>query len=335
VLRHVSRERRPGDRGRGLGAAHADAVALTVTVYRRLLREAAGVGRGELRRAGETVGARLEPDQVDELDGIAAGAGCDVRELLAINARTELLAGRGGGECSLLGRRAPDGAWLAQTWDWHPALAPAALAWTVGSFTTVTEAGILAKLGQSRAGLAVGLNFLTCTADGGLDGVPIHVVARLLLDRCATGAEARDLLAGVRCSASSCLTVAAGDDLFSAELSPGGTRIVEADPDGWLVHTNHFLLPPLTGRDTQPDTHPGTLARRARLARAARAGTPPLLALAEHAPESEPLCRHGDPRGTPWAERRRTLLALWAQPARRSLRVAAGPPCSARFVDVA
>ena len=40
LRRHVSRERRPGDRGRGLGLAHADAVALTVAVYRRLLREA-------------------------------------------------------------------------------------------------------------------------------------------------------------------------------------------------------------------------------------------------------------------------------------------------------
>jgi isopenicillin-N N-acyltransferase-like protein len=310
-------------------------VGLTVTVYRRLLREAAGVGRGELRRAGELVGARLAPELVDELEGIAAGAGVDARELLAINARTELLAGRGAGECSLLGRGEPDGAWLAQTWDWHPALAPAALAWTVGAFTTITEAGILAKLGQSRAGLAVGLNFLTCTADGGLDGVPVHIVARLLLEGCATGAEARELLAGVRCSASSCLTVATGDDLFAAELSPGGTRIVEPDADGWLVHTNHFLLPPLAGRDSQPDTHPGTLARRARLARAARAGTPPLRALAEHAPASEPLCRHGDPRGTPWAERRATLLAMLARPATRSLRVAAGPPCVTPFVEVA
>ncbi len=332
---HVSRERRPGDRGRELGAAHASAVALTVRVYRRLLREAAGAGRAELRRAGEVLGARLEPELVEEVEGIAAGARVDARELLAINARTELLAGRGGGECSLLGRREPGGAWLAQTWDWHPALAPAALAWTAGPFTTVTEAGILAKLGLSRHGLAVGINFLTCTEDGGLDGVPVHVVARLVLERCATGAEARALLAGVRCSASSCLTVAAVDDLFAAELSPGGTRIVEPDDDGWLVHTNHFLLAPRAGRDSQPDTHPGTIARRARLARAARAGTPPWQALADHAPASEPLCRHGDPRGTPWAERRATLLAVWAQPARRSLRVAAGPPCRAPFREVA
>jgi isopenicillin-N N-acyltransferase like protein len=329
MLFHVSREPRPGDRGRGLGAACADAVGLTLTVYRRLLREAAGLGPAELRAAGDVVGAGLDPALLEEVEGIAAGARVDVRELLAVQARTELLGG-GAGECSLLAAR---GSWLAQTWDWHPALAPAALAWTVvdgeGWFTTVTEAGLLAKLGVSGAGLACGLNFLTCSADGGLDGVPIHVLARLVLARCGSGAEARTLLAGARVSASSCLTVAADGDLFAAELSPGGTGIVEADPDGRLVHTNHFLLPPPSGHDTQPDLHPGTLARRARLA---RARTP--RALGQHAPRGEPLCRHGDPPGTPWAEHRATLLAIWAEPARRSLRVAAGPPCRTPFVAV-
>ena len=63
----------------------------------------------------------------------------------------------------------------------------------------MTEAGILAKLGDQRAhGVACGLNFLTCSADGGLDGVPIHVLLRLVLERCATAAEALALLLGVR-----------------------------------------------------------------------------------------------------------------------------------------
>ncbi len=110
----MSREPRPGDRGRGFGRALADQVAATVATYRRLLRSVA-----DLRAAGDEVGARLDPELVTELEGIAAGAGQDVRELLAINARTELMAGVPG-ECSLFGRVEPAGAWLAQTWDWHP-----------------------------------------------------------------------------------------------------------------------------------------------------------------------------------------------------------------------
>ncbi|MDA0184363.1 C45 family peptidase [Solirubrobacter phytolaccae] len=335
---HSSREREPGDRGRGFGRAQAAAVGVTVTTYRRLLREAADLSRQDILRAGETVGARLDPELVDELEGIAVGSGQDVRELLAINARTELLAG--GSECSLLGRLELDGGWLAQTWDWHPALAAATVVWTVEAgdrwWQTVTEAGVLAKLGHNDRGVACGLNFLTSSADGGLDGTPIHILLRQVLEGCGSGAEARELLARARTSASSCITVAtAGSaDLFAAELSPGGARFVEPDRDGWLVHTNHFLSTPRAGEDTMPATHPGTLDRFVRLARAARMGAGVPQVLAQHGEVAEPVCRHGDPPGTPWAEQRATLAATWCRPAWRSLRVAAGPPCRAVFEPV-
>ena len=62
-----------------------------MATYRRLLRETAG----DLAPHGERVAAALEgrwPDLIEELEGIAAGAAQDPLELLAINARTELLA---------------------------------------------------------------------------------------------------------------------------------------------------------------------------------------------------------------------------------------------------
>jgi isopenicillin-N N-acyltransferase-like protein len=316
---------------------------VTVATYRRLLREAAGLGHDQVLAAGDVVGFRLSadhPELVAELEGIAAGSGQDVRELLAINARTELLAGtQARGECSLLARSEPPGAWLAQTWDWHPDLGPAAVTWTVEQsgrwFTTVTEAGVLAKLGHNGSGVACGLNFLTCSADGGLDGTPIHILLRLVLQHCTGGADARALLANAHTAASSCITVASRADLFAAELSPGGARLVEADPDGWLVHTNHFLAAPPAGVDIMPGTHPGTLDRFVRVARAARAGISVPRALAQHGAVVEPVCRHGDSPGTAWSDRRATLLAVWAQPARHRFRVAAGPPCSSAFAAVA
>lgn len=333
IPHHVSRERTPGDRGRGFGRARATEVRANVTTYRRLLREAAGFAHADLLAAGEVVGGRLDGALLDELDGIAVGAGLDVRELLAINARTELLAGT---ECSLIGRLELDGGWLAQTWDWHPECR--AVLWTVETddrwWQTVTEAGVLAKLGHNSAGVACGLNFLTCSEDGGLLGTPIHVLLRLLLERCASGAEARALLGAAQTSASSCITVAGVNTLFAAELSPGGTRFVEPGRDGWLVHTNHFLAGPAVGSDTMPSAHPGTLDRFVRLARAVREGRSVPAVLAQHGEVAEPVCRHGDPPGTAWADRRATLLATWARPASRSLRVAAGPPCRNAFALV-
>jgi isopenicillin-N N-acyltransferase-like protein len=299
---------------------------VTVATYRRLLAEAAGIGPSDLRRGGADVAERLEPRWpalFDELEGIAAGAGQDVLELAAVNARTELLAGG----CSVVAHA--DGS-LAQTWDWHPDLAAATVTWTVHQpggrrFTTATEAGILGKLGCTSGGLACGLNFLACSEDGGTEGVPIHVLLRLVLERCDGVEEALALLRGARTSASACVTLAGGATAVAAELSPSGVTLVHPDADGWLVHTNHFLAGPVAGSDTLAAERPGTYARRELLARLVRDGVPVREALGAHAPAEEPVCRHADP-DAPWAERRATLLALTA--VRGELSVAAGPPCS-------
>jgi isopenicillin-N N-acyltransferase like protein len=313
-------------------------VATTVATYRRMLHETAG----ELAPHGERVAAALGdrwPEPVEEIEGLAAGAGQDPLELLAINARTELLAPGQAAECSVIGRLRDGRVELAQTWDWHPDLAPARVVVTTVApgrpwFTTVTEAGILAKLGVSANGLACALNFLGCSVDGGLGGVPIHVLLRVLLERCEGATDALALLLGAQVTASSCVTVAAaeagGVALFAAELSPGGARLVLPDDDGLLVHTNHFLRTPPRGEDTDVVTYPGTLLRRWHLERVLRAGTDPLRALAEHFPAGEPVCRHGLDEGL-WANRRETLLAIAVDPAVPSLRVAAGPPCRAPF----
>ena len=331
----MSRESRAPDRGYALGRAHADAVAVTIATYRRLLREAAGIGPSELRGAGADVAERLEarwPDLFEELEGIAAGARQSVLELAAINARTELLAGTSGSECSVIAWTDGTRASLAQTWDWHPDLAAATLIWTVHRegrwFTTATEAGILGKLGCNSAGVACGLNFLTGTEDGGTHGAPVHLLLRLILERCDDAGSALDLLRGTRASASSCITVATPGEVVAAEVSPGGVTAVQPDADGWLVHTNHFLVEPPLGSDTQPAQQPGTLARRDLLAGLVRQGVPVLEALASHLPAEQPVCRHGDPPGTPWADRRVTLLALAIDPTGREIRVAPGPPCS-------
>ena len=205
------------------------------------------------------------PELVDELDGIAAGAGQDTLELLAINARSELLSPIAVTECSSIGRLRGAGVSLAQNWDWHPDLAPARVLLTTAPpgdpwFVTMTEAGILAKVGLNARGLATALNFLTCSVDGGLDGVPVHVLLRVLLERCGSATDALELLMGARVSASACVTIAVaepgGAALFAVELSPGGAALVRPDADGLLIHTNHFLVPPAQGDDTQPRDHP-------------------------------------------------------------------------------
>lgn len=313
-------------------------MARTVGVYERLLAVAGGSDRAALAAAGHDVLAgleRLAPAAARELAGLAEGAGQPLPLLAAVNARTELLAAGPAAECSLVAAAGT----LAQTWDWHPDLAPAATVWTVVQpggrwFTTLTEAGILAKLGLSSAGVACGLNFLRTSADGGTGGLPIHVALRAVLERCETVADAVALLRSAPVTASSCVTLVADGAVVAAELSPGGCVLVGPDADGSLVHTNHFLGVPPAGRDLERDEGPGSVLRRDHLMRwLARHGFDPVALLRAHAPERQPVCRHVD-ASAPWAERRATLAAVILEPARGRFRVCAGAPCRGSFADV-
>lgn len=119
---------------------------------------------------------------------------------------------------------------LAQNWDWHPDLASSTLVWVVehpgGRFATLTEAGMLGKIGLNDAGLGVGLNLLTTTADGGAEGVPIHALLRAVLERCPSVEAAVELLCGATVRASSAVTVATTGDAVTVELSPGGPNVI-------------------------------------------------------------------------------------------------------------
>jgi isopenicillin-N N-acyltransferase-like protein len=309
---HVSHERTPRARGEAFGRAHAGRVRHTVEVYRGLCDLSAG-GR-----------VRASDDEHDEIAGIAAGAGVDCRELLAVNARTELIASRSVDECSVVGA----GGLLAQNWDWHPDLQESTLVWIVHEhgrwFATVTEAGILAKIGLNDAGLGVCLNLLASSADGGLEGVPIHLLLRRVLS-CRSVDEAVELLTSARVSASSAVTVATPGDVASVELSPGGANVLRGSTG---AHTNHFLEPPRAGRDVGLEESPSTEARLEVIQR-----LPLLEALRSHEGHPKGVCRHVD-ESEPWEERTATLASVIMDLAAGRLHVAAGQPCTAPHVEI-
>jgi isopenicillin-N N-acyltransferase like protein len=268
VNRWTSTESAPYERGRAFGAGLAPAVANTVAVYGRMFREDMGLdddgiaARG--REVADMVGA-FRPALARELEGIAAGAGQPAALLFAVNARTELLCGGvvsgvAGAECSTVAVVDEDGqrAVLAQNWDFHPALAASRVAWTVrredaASFTSFTEAGILAKLGVNAHGLAIGIDFLSSDRDTGVGGIPVHVVVRAVLEEARTLPEAIELVERAPVSASVCITVAGprGDGrvgVVALERWPGG--VGRHEPHGappHLAHTNHFLEPFVAG----------------------------------------------------------------------------------------
>ena len=347
IPEHHSAEAGPGDRGRGLGAAQHDRIAAASEVYLRLFelnglseQEVLDLGRQALTRIGE-----FAPELGEEIEGIAAGSELAPELVGALNARTEILAA-GSGECSTiacLGNVTASGEPLGvQTWDWHDELADAWMRWTIDHpgghrVETMTEAGIVGKIGISSAGVAVLLNILGHRDDGPPIGVPVHILARAVLDRAEGAVDALEILAAAEVSASTAFTIVADDEdggaVCTVEASPAGPGFVTPDDRGVLVHTNHFLADPGRAGDTGVRLGPDSVLRLDH-ARRAMARQPDgsvdeasiLGTMHSHRGGFGSICRHPAP-DAPFGDRWRTLATVTIEPSARRMTLRRNGPC--------
>lgn len=262
-----SAQRDPVARGRALGAAFTAQYRRTAELYLEHFAEL-GVPTPDVRAIAERSHAALTdwaPGLAADSDAIADAAGLERWRLAAVGARTEILAAappRGEGECSTAVHvRAGRPAESIQTWDWHDFLVPEGLLLAFPSAAGLdvklfTEFGTAAKIGVNSAGLGLHFNILSHVSDSAAGGVPVHAIARRILEEAGSIEDARRIAASATVSASTVLTVfasdSAGSRAASLELSPAGLGVVEPGPDGWLLHTNHFLDPVLSAGDTMP-----------------------------------------------------------------------------------
>ena len=345
---HHSTESTPGDRGRGLGAAQADRIAATADVYLRLFN-LKGLEEGQVLEFGAEALDRIgdfSPDLSDEIAGIAAGSGLAPELIGALNARTELLAA-GRGECSAiacLGTATSSGTPIGvQTWDWHDELSDSWMRWTIDHpgghrVETMTEAGIVGKVGVSSEGVAILLNILGHRNDGPPIGVPVHVLNRHVLDRAENGVDAVTLLAAAPMSASSAVTVIADDEdggtVCTVELSPAGPGFVTPDLRGVLAHTNHFLAEPGRLGDTDLAIAPNTVLRLDHATRAmsripvGEIDEDTILQAMHSHQGGGPggICCHPSP-SAPFGDRWRTLATVIVEPVERRMTLRRNGPC--------
>lgn len=120
----------------------------------------------------------------------------------------------------------------------------------------LTEHGILGKIGINSAGLALHFNILGHRRDG-VGGVPMHVLAAVVLEEAGSVAEAVEIVRGAPIASSGSFALFDTTEAVLLDLSPEGVFAVETDR-GTLVRTNHFLSPtPAAGEKTwlyQPDS---------------------------------------------------------------------------------
>ena len=343
----------PHERGVELGRRFAAEITETVARYRRLFATRADrpFDIDEWSdRAWRTI-ERVAPVHADEIAGIADGAGLDPRQVASVNARTELLVAAnptGQTVCSTVVSLPPGRPPVAvQTWDWYDAMSDGWFVWTIPMpdgriLQTVTEFGMLAKIGVNDRGVGVMLNMLHHANDAdevatGEIGHPVHLLSRAILDEASSAAEAVAIASAARTSASTSLTVL--DDrgaAASVELFPGGPGVFEPT-DGVLVRTNHFVSD--AGRDGCLASTIGvsTEVRREHLVEAFAARRPEstqdVLAAMTHHADGAGVCRHPLP-GTAEPLWTRTLATVSLDVAHRGLGVAENGPCGHRLEPV-
>ncbi|WP_207782331.1 C45 family autoproteolytic acyltransferase/hydolase [Phytoactinopolyspora limicola] len=334
-------------RGREFGTAWRPRVEAAYAGYQALFH-AVGVSDQQVQDSGARALDQLgewAPRLAAEITGLADGAALEAWQVAAVNTRTEVLAAAriaGPTECSTAVVLPDDGGGprTIQTWDWNETLRDVPVVWTYHprpdhEVRGFTEFGVLGKIGLNSAGLGVHFNILWHASDHSGIGVPVHAVARRILDEATTIDEAIEIARSARLSASSVVTVVTYrdglGDVAGLELSPAGVGVVRA-ADGFYAHTNHFLAPELSGGERLGLERPGTYDRLRHLQdRRDELASPGVMerasAMLGHSADGQaPVCCHAAP-DEPLPTRSVTLATVSLDVAARRMAVHRGGPC--------
>jgi hypothetical protein len=255
----------PYERGRQYGAALRDRVAASARLYGRTLDELGydSIGKTTLiKRFATEIGAFGE-HYLEEMRGIADGAGLPFEDVVMINARTEVIAQArrekadptaveepddGCTGAVILPERSATGAVIhGQNWDWRAECAETAIVLRVRrddgpDFLTFVEAGGLARSGLNAAGVAITANYLESDRDFKQKGVPLALIRRKVLEQEHYAFAMRAIATTPKACSNNMMVSTTMGFAIDFECAPD-----EAFPvypaDGLIVHANHWTSP--------------------------------------------------------------------------------------------
>lgn len=252
----------PRERGRLYGEQARERVHLSSELYREQLGRL-GYSREKVVDLVESFPAAIldwAPELVEEMRGIAEGAGLDFTSVFLINARTELLqlARRGlsfkdqeKDGCTgvvVMPKAARDGRLIhAQNWDWRAECAETSVVVRVlqddgPDILMFTEAGGLMRSGFNSAGMTITANYLESDRDYKKLGVPLPFIRRKAL-ACQHFAEAIRTIATTAKSGSNNIILSSREGVaIDFECAPD--EVFPLYPEnGLIVHANHWQSP--------------------------------------------------------------------------------------------
>ena len=254
----------PYERGRQHGAAVPGRVKRSIELYGGQLGDL-GYGTaaktaliGEFAREIEGFGAHY----IEEMRGIADGAGVPLEDIVMINARTEVIAKArlvknrpvevteelddGCTGAIILPERSANGSLIhGQNWDWKAECAETAIVLRVRrddgpDFLTFVEAGGLARCGMNEAGICITANYLESERDFTQAGVPLALIRRKVLEQEHLAFAIKAVATTPKaCSNNMMLSTVKG---FGIDFECAPDEAFPLYPsDGLIVHANHWV----------------------------------------------------------------------------------------------
>jgi isopenicillin-N N-acyltransferase-like protein len=290
------------------------------------------------------------PHLAEEVEGIAAGAGISVAEAAVINTRYELLFLDNArpylvapkGECTLFGVeavRTRDGApIIGQNVDLGPESRPFWIMLCVRPegaprILTATLAGMLAQEGVNSAGLALCGSMVR--SRGWRSGYP----SRKFLRRWVLEQPSVEAAIGIirsappRASSHNLMLADSGGAIADIETTIDDVAVLRPVA-GRLTHANHYLSPRTCGENGPMGEYVANSTARCdrmklllSLVEGSFTAREAVGLLQDHVGSARAICRHAE-RDEYGSE---TNVAVIAEPAKRCLHVAFGPPCESPF----
>ncbi len=345
-IRRVKISGHPLERGLQLGNLCRKEIENTLEAYRLVFERYANIHGEQVKRLATPfidVIAKYDPEIMEEISGMAEALGRPLEDLVAINARTELMFMSPPRECTsiaLLPEVTSDKKiFMGQNWDWIQMLKESLVILEIEqpnkpTVLMLTEAGIVGKIGMNRAGIGVCLNVLL--AGNPKMGVPVHVILRGILNAetlgDALGAVLRNPSGGcshflIGCKEGEAIGMEVGFHDVDA-LYPAG---------GILTHANHFVGGRIHPEDKGRLRYPDSLVRDYRALKLLEAKKNDLTlhdmeaVLRDHLNYPHSICRHPDPK-IHGLDEIASLTSVLMDLQAGVLHVAEGPPCQHPYI---
>ncbi|MDW7740070.1 MAG: C45 family peptidase [Bacillota bacterium] len=250
---HFTLSGTPYEIGLKHGSLAKELVIRNITGYEKLFRDLNGLSWDSvINEAINYIPAikKFDEDLIEEMKGLADGAGVDFNSILALNCRSELIMNSkmidAIGGCTSFGimpEKTSGSTYMGQNWDFFESQKDVIIVLEIDQankpkILMITEAGIIGKIGINSNGLAVCLNALV--TEQVTDGTPLHLVLRGILNAPNLNAAVATAQGSEIASACNFLIGQQGVTVISMEMIPDDFEIIFPD-EGTIIHTNHIL----------------------------------------------------------------------------------------------